>query len=52
MGEHTEPVTTQTEPAEPYESPAIERVLTPEDMEREVMFAGPGVTIGDVPSPG
>jgi hypothetical protein len=32
-----------------YESPKIERILTPDDMEREVMFAGPAVTIGDIP---
>lgn len=30
-----------------YEPPTIERVLTPEDMDREVMFAGPAVTVGD-----
>jgi hypothetical protein len=35
-----------------YESPKIERILTPDDMEREVMFAGPAVTIGDLPTPG
>jgi hypothetical protein len=26
--------------ATPYESPRIERVLTPEDLEREVLYAG------------
>jgi hypothetical protein len=36
----------------PYESPRIERILTADDMEREVMFAGPAVTIGDLPAPG
>ena len=52
MGEHVEPVSSQPDQAETYESPAIERILTPEDIEREVMFAGPGVTVGDIPSPG
>ena len=51
MSDHVEPVTVQLEPAESYESPRIERILTPEDMEREVMFAGPGVTVGDAPLP-
>lgn len=36
-----------SEPAS-YEPPRIERVLTPEEMEREVMFAGPGVPSGDL----
>ena len=34
-----------------YEPPRIERVLTADEMEREVMFAGPGVTTGDIPLP-
>jgi hypothetical protein len=38
-------------PAEPYEAPKIERVITPEEMEREVLFAGPGITNGDNPLP-
>src|SRR4051794_6064370 len=33
---------TASHPVE-YEAPRIERVLTPDEMEREVMFAGPGV---------
>jgi hypothetical protein len=37
-------------PAEPYEAPAIERVITPGEMEREVLFAGPGITTGDTPT--
>jgi hypothetical protein len=49
MGEHVEPVSNQSEQADSYEPPAIERILTPEDMEREVMFAGPAATLGDVP---
>ncbi len=27
----------------PYEPPRIERVLTPEELAHEVMYAGPGV---------
>jgi len=50
MSEHVDPVTVQPAQADPYEPPAIERILTPEDMEREVMFAGPGVTLGDAPA--
>jgi hypothetical protein len=37
-------------PAEPYDAPKIERVITQAEMEREVMFAGPGVTSGDLPA--
>jgi len=29
--------------APPYEPPRIERVLTPEDLACEIMYAGPGV---------
>jgi len=29
--------------AQPYEPPRIERILTPEDLAHEVMYAGPGV---------
>lgn len=32
----------------PYESPRIERVLTPEDLAHEIMYAGPGVLSVDV----
>ena len=33
---------TETRPAAPpYEPPRIERVLSPEDLEREVLYAGP-----------
>ena len=49
MGEHVEPVSIPPVQTDSYESPAIERILTPEDMEREVMFAGPAATLGDVP---
>ena len=49
MSEHVEPEIVQPEQDDRYESPAIERILTPEDIEREVMFAGPAVTIGDIP---
>lgn len=55
MSEHVEqPSTAQPANAEPggYESPRIERILTADDMEREVMFAGPAVTVGDIPVPG
>jgi hypothetical protein len=31
---------TRPEFGEPYERPRIERVLTPEDLEREVLYAG------------
>jgi hypothetical protein len=48
LSDHVEPDPNQPDPGT-YESPRIERILTPEDMEREVMFAGPAVTIGDVP---
>lgn len=35
---------TETPPiAPPYEPPRIERILTPEDLAHEVMYAGPGV---------
>ena len=34
--------------APPYEPPRIERVLTPEDLACEIMYAGPGVlSVGD-----
>lgn len=36
-------------PEAQYEAPKIERVITEGEMEREVMFAGPGVTTGDLP---
>jgi hypothetical protein len=29
--------------APPYEPPRIERILTPEDLACEIMYAGPGV---------
>jgi hypothetical protein len=38
-------------PVEPYEAPKIERVITPGEMEREVLFAGPAMTGGDLPNP-
>jgi hypothetical protein len=51
MNDHVDHAATPSTHAEPapyeYESPRIERVLTPEDMDREVMFAGPAVTVGD-----
>jgi hypothetical protein len=28
---------------QPYEPPRIERILTPEDLTHEIMYAGPGV---------
>jgi hypothetical protein len=37
-------------PVGPYEAPKIERVITQGEMEREVLFAGPGITTGDTPS--
>jgi hypothetical protein len=33
----------------PYEPPRIERVLTPEDLRREVQFAGKLVTLHEHP---
>lgn len=42
----TEPTTLRVEPrmpaSGPYEAPRIEIVLTPEDLEREVIYAGAG----------
>jgi hypothetical protein len=36
--------------AQPYEPPHIERVLTPEDLEYEVLYAGePGASQVDLP---
>jgi hypothetical protein len=36
--------------AKPYEPPHIERVLTPEDLEREALYAGePGPSQVDLP---
>jgi hypothetical protein len=35
-----------------YESPGIERVLTPDEMEREVLFAGPFASDAPLPPPG
>jgi hypothetical protein len=41
----TEPTARSVEPQDPtpgsYEAPGIETVLTPEDLEREVIYAGP-----------
>jgi hypothetical protein len=48
MNEQVEPGSNPPDPST-YEPPRIERILTPEDMEREVMFAGPAVTLGDIP---
>jgi hypothetical protein len=31
----------------PYEPPRIERVLTPEDLAREVQYAGQEITVDD-----
>jgi hypothetical protein len=33
--------------ARPYESPRIEQILTPEDLTREILYAGNGVTFVD-----
>ena len=42
---------TRPEFGEPYERPRIERVLTPEDLSREVLYAGePGPSELDEPS--
>ncbi|HET7378579.1 MAG TPA: hypothetical protein VFJ24_00925 [Gaiellales bacterium] len=49
MNEQPEHATADPDPPEtPYEAPKIERVITQAEMEREVMFAGPGVTTGDL----
>ena len=34
----------------PYEPPRIERVLTPQDLANEIMYAGPGVLSGGLPA--
>jgi hypothetical protein len=42
---------TWPEIGEPYEAPRIERVLTPEDLSREMLYAGePGPSELDEPS--
>ncbi len=33
-----------------YEPPRIERVMTPEDLAREVMYSGPGLITVDEPT--
>lgn len=38
-------------PDSSYEPPQVERVITADDMEREVMFAGPAITNGDTGVP-
>ena len=38
--------------AEPYEPPHIERALTPEDLEREALYAGEPGSQGDLPQNG
>lgn len=41
MTEHVETsVQRATSAPEPYEAPRVEKVLTPEDLEREVIYAG------------
>jgi hypothetical protein len=35
--------------APPYEPPRIEQVLTPEDLAREILYAGPPATLTDLP---
>jgi hypothetical protein len=35
------------EPVEPYEPPCVEATLTPEELEREVLYAG----LGTLPPP-
>jgi hypothetical protein len=40
----------ETPPIAPsYEPPRIERVMTPEDLAREVMYSGPGLITVDDP---
>ena len=37
---------------QPYEPPSVERVLRTDDLERAMMFAGPGITLDGALPPG
>jgi len=51
MGAYDQGRGNQADPQRPsgYEPPKVERVLASEDLEREVMYAGPGA--GTLPPP-